>query len=158
MEYGACHSDTARNAHCGPRALSAVVSKNRLLASTTEYRGFLKFCEDSSGGVSYLPPRSAQLAGAGGAGGGGAAVGGTPTRAWGDLRTFAREYSLAGDRGVDPGKEKEHWIPSDAVRLSIHFKQQHLPVEILQSIFTLECGHRPSQTLNSSDQVSAPLY
>ena len=32
------------------------------------------------------------------------------------------------------------------------------PVKILQSTFThLECGHRPSQALNSADRISAPL-
>ena len=32
------------------------------------------------------------------------------------------------------------------------------PVKILQSTFThLECGHRPSQALNSADRIPAPL-
>ena len=36
------------------------------------------------------------------------------------------------------------------------------PVDVSQSTFThlgaLEWGHRPSQTLGSADQISAPLY
>ena len=32
------------------------------------------------------------------------------------------------------------------------------PVEILQSTFThLECGHRPSQALDSADRIPAPV-
>ena len=34
----------------------------------------------------------------------------------------------------------------------------HPPVKISQSTFThLECGHRPSQALNSADRISAPV-
>ena len=53
-----------------------------------------------------------------------------------------------------------------ASRLAMHLQEQvhddralEAPVKISQITFThLEWGHRPSQTLNSSDRISAPLY
>ena len=56
-----------------------------------------------------------------------------PSGAWGDVRVFQKVYNR-NDAGVSnpiDGKgfnaEKEHWIPTDALRLSVDFKLRHLP-------------------------------
>ena len=56
-----------------------------------------------------------------------------PSGAWGDVRVFQKVYNRK-DAGVSNlidskgfSAEKQHWIPTDALRLSVDFKLRHLP-------------------------------
>ena len=58
---------------------------------------------------------------------------------------------------------KQHYIGTYKTELEAALAydaaaRRHRPVKISQSTFThLECGHTPSQALNSADRIPAPL-
>ena len=61
----------------------------------------------------------------------------------------------ADDPTTDPDGELDMEEIQDVVA---KWGAEHPPVKISQSTFThLECGHRPSQALNSADRIPAPL-
>ena len=110
---------------------------------------------------------------------------GTISHLKGDNRTRALARDRRRKRGAGPGAARAHMPPAPATSPSFSFSAGEVdrgaaapkgttgaaeaggtgltqagdqPVKLSQSTFThLECGHRPSQALNSADRIPAPV-
>jgi hypothetical protein len=107
----------------------------RLLAATDEYQSWLRMAKFSNG-VSYIPPSTTKESSSSRVGDHkspaakkSSKLGGSSLADFGIVKTLAREYGGVpqDDADINPSDEARHWIPTDAVKLSIDFKHRHLP-------------------------------
>ena len=63
--------------------------------------------------------------------------------AWREIEAYERHYGVDDSQPVEPSREHDLWVPSDALRLTIQFRRKHLahlPTSIIRSFL---------QTLNA---------
>ncbi len=152
----------------------------RLLATSKEYRSFAAytFAEDDTaeGGrsaASYLglhpkhgsveeadflggPPDSAVQPEADMHGG--------DRASWREIEAYERHYGVDDSQPVEPSRENDMWVPSDALRLTIQFRRKylaHLPTSVIRSFLqTLNAVWRrryAKQTANLKSKYNATI-
>jgi len=63
--------------------------------------------------------------------------------AWREIEAYERHYGVDDSQPVEPSREHDMWVPSDALRLTIQFRRKHLshlPTSVIRSFL---------QTLNA---------
>ena len=110
LKYTKVYSKSEQQLHLDIEQMKADNARLlRLLATTTEFADFMDFSEDCNG-VRYVSSAESDTYPSGG-----------------ETVPMVFTTLVEGDRPVVVRKEKEYWVPTDALREATEFKHRHLP-------------------------------